>query len=118
MLNNSKTPDRLYITAKNRAVVEKIDEDAYFGLGKNMISRSELFLFAMALGYEVGTKMEFKDSASEGLVLDKSVDSTTKSLIYAQFIAGITDEDLDKISRKDIVYGQAEQYANTRFSIL
>ena len=48
-------PDRVSVTTNAKALADQLDIDGYFGLGKSGISginRSQLFAFAMALGYE------------------------------------------------------------------
>lgn len=113
----SKYPDRINISKKAREFVSKIDETKYFGLQDSAISRSELFSFAMAIGVDtVPTKLE--NTYPGGLILDKSIDSSTRALMYALFIDRLGDGDLDEITRKDAVYALAQEYANTGFEVL
>lgn len=110
-------PDRINISKKARESVDKIDESKYFCLQDSAISRSELFSFAMAIGVDtVPTKLE--SIYPGGLVLDKSIDSCTKALMYALFIDKLGGGDLDEITRKDAVYSVAQEYANTGFEVL
>lgn len=110
-------PDRINISKKARGFVEKIDETKYFDLQDSAISRSELFSFAMAIGVDtVPTKLE--NTYPGGLILDKSIDSCTKALMYALFIDKLDDGDLDEITKKDAVYSFAQEYANTGFEVL
>ena len=112
-----KSPYRINVTKKVRDLVSKIDKIQYFGLQDSMISRSELFLFAMAIGAEaVPTKLENINPG--GLVLENSIDSRTKSLMYALFIKNLENKDLDTITQKDAVYNMAQEYANTGFEII
>lgn len=119
-MDNIKAPDRLNYTVKANKLIERIDADDYLGLGKNHITRSELFLFAMALGVECNTETSLTNIYSGGLVLDKSIDSKTRAAIYAQFISKLTDpsKNVDEVTDKTQVYKMAEQYANTGFEIL
>lgn len=113
----SKKPDRINITKKARELVSKIDETKYFSLQDNMISRSELFLFAMAIGIDtIPTKLE--NTYPGGLILEKSVESRTRALMYALFIKNLEGKDLDEITKKDAVYTMAQEYANTGFEII
>lgn len=115
---NSKAPDRIYTTKKVRDIIAKIDETHFMGLDTNNITRSELFLFAMALGAEtIPTKLDSLNSG--GLVLEKSIDSRTKALMYALYIDHLNEKDnLDAITNKNDVYNTAQEYANTGFEIL
>ena len=82
-----------------------------------MINRTELFAFAMAVGADtVPTKLE--NIYPGGLVLEKSIDTRTKALMYALFIKNLGDGDLDEITKKDAVYSMAQEYANTGFEII
>jgi len=113
----SKKPDRLYCSNKVKQLLEKMYEINYMGLGKG-ITRSELFLFAMSLGVE--SKTETEVISPIGLILDKSIDSTTIALMYSQFIYSLKDpdNDLDTISDLSKVYKTAQQYANTGFEMI
>lgn len=113
----SKHPDRINISKRAREIVDKIDKAKYFGLQDSVVSRSELFSFAMAIGADtVPTKLE--NIYSGGLVLEKSIDSRTKALMYALFINKLGDGDLDEMTKKDPVYSLAQEYANTGFEIM
>mgnify|MGYP006865373390 FL=1 len=113
----SKHPDRINISKRAREIVDKIDKAKYFGLQDSVVSRSELFSFAMAIGADtVPTKLE--NIYSGGLVLEKSIDSRTKALMYALFINKLGDGDLDEMTKKDQVYSLAQEYANTGFEIM
>lgn len=112
-----KHPDRINVSKSARETVSKIDETKYLGLQDSAINRSELFLFAMAIGVDtVPTKLE--NTYPGGLILDKSIDSRMKALMYALFISKLSGGDLDQITRKDAVYAMAQEYANTGFEIL
>lgn len=117
MDNRQKKPDRLNVSQKAQEVIDRIDEKNFFGLGKESISRSELFLFAMALGVDtLPTKLE--NIHAGGLILDKSIDSATLANLYALFIAELGEDKLDGITNKQEVYRKAQEYANTGFLIL
>ena len=116
----AKMPDRLNYSTKAKQLIEIIDEENYLGLGSKGITRSELFLFAMSLGFESKSPTELKNPYTGGLVLDKSVDGKTQAMMYAQFISQLYDpeNELDAIAKKADVYKLAEQYANTGFECI
>jgi hypothetical protein len=119
----SKNPDRLNYSTKAKQLLDKIEESNYLGLankGGAGVSRSETFLFAMALGTESKSTTEVKNPYAGGLVLDKSIDSKTEAAMYAQFISQLSDPEngLDEITKKGEVYKLAEQYANTGFECI
>ena len=118
-MEKQKAPDRLNYSTNAKKTLEKIDEINYMGLGK-VITRSELFLFAMSLGIEIDVKTEVVNPYSGGLILEKSIDSKTTAAMYSQFISQLKELDceLDSITDKGQVYNMAEQYANTGFEIL
>lgn len=114
-----KKPDRIFISKKARSIVDKIDEVKYLKLDQaSSTTRSELFLFAMAIGIDtMPTKLEGKD----GLILDKYIDKDEKikAILYANFISELTDKDmLDNITDTQQVYSKAEEYANTGFEVI
>lgn len=118
-----KNPDRLNYSTKAKQLLDKVEESNYMGLankGGAGVSRSEIFLFAMALGVESKSPMELKNPYAGGLVLDKSIDSKTKAAMYAHFISQLSDpeNELDEITKKGEVYKMAEQYANTGFECI
>ncbi len=119
----SKNPDRLNYSTKAKQLLDKIEESNYMGLankGGAGVSRSEIFLFTMALGAESKSPTEVKNPYAGGLVLDKSIDSKTQAAMYAQFISQLSDpeNELDEITKKGEVYKLAEQYANTGFECI
>lgn len=119
-MENVKIPDRLNYSHQAHDVIERIDSENYMGLGNNKTTRSELFLFAMALGVESGHKKSLTSVYTGGLVLDKSIDSKTRACMFAQLINEMknADDQLDEITDKGNVYKTAEQYANTGFEII
>ena len=72
----------------------------------------------MAIGVETGIPTKLENVYPGGLILEKSIDSRTKALMYALFIGQLDTGDLDKITKKDAVYSLAQEYANTGFEIL
>jgi len=119
-MESIRTPDRLNYSQNANRIIERIDSTNYMGLGVNKLTRSELFLFAMALGVESHHKTPLSNIYTGGLVLDKSIDSKTRACMFAQYINELPnpDDHLDSITDKGNVYKVAEQYANTGFEIL
>lgn len=114
MSSDIKKPDRLNISKNAKEIIDNIDSNNYFALGDKTTSRSELFLFAMALGIDtIPTQLE--NTYPGGLILEKSIDSTTLSSMYASFINSLQDEQLDEITNKGKVFKMAQEYANTGF---
>jgi len=123
---SQKEPDRIYVTKEARDLIQKIDDQKFFGLNTPDTNRSELFLFAMSLGIDT-VPMHLDNIYQGGLVLDKSIDDQTKGLMTALSIMtalstaeSSTDEmeKLDKATSKEVVYNMANEYANTGFMIL
>ena len=113
----TKEPDRIYVTKEDRKIIDKIDETNYFGLRNQDTARSDLFLFAMALGVETNAREKLTNS--EGLTLSKSLTSELKAIFFALFIkekAG--KENLDAIADQEAVFKYAEEYANVGFNII
>lgn len=111
-----RKPDRIYTTQAAKKVIDKIDELDYLALGKQSSSRSELFLFAMALGVDT---YQTKLDTVNGLILEKSFGGQMEALLYALFINKKTDQNtLDLVTDKEQVYSLAQEYANTGFDIL
>lgn len=118
MNSSVKFPDRLNITKKAKIVVDNIDQNKYLSLDSPNTSRSDLFTLAMSFGIDtVPTKLE--NIYPGGLILDSSINSRTKALMYAYFIGKLSNVDmLDSVTNKEYVYNTAQEYANTSFEIL
>lgn len=118
MSSIAKNPDRLNITKKAKSIVEKIDQSKYLGLEFPTTTRSELFILATAIGIDtVPTKLENINPG--GLILESSIDNTTRALMYAYFISKLPNVNmLDNVTNKEYVYTTAQEYANTGFEIL
>ena len=112
--------DRISIDRSiNDSVVPLLDEKKLLSLDKSSADRTELFLFAMALGVAKGIRTPLK--STHGFILETSVKSYdgAMSQIYSVFINElIGNAEEDKISDKDYAYKIAEEYANTGFKII
>lgn len=119
MPNANRTPDRLNYTKKAQEIVSSIDARKYLGLYAPNTSRSELFLFAMALGLSTNLRTRLQNAYPGGLILDSSIDSRTRSFMYAFYISSsASDVTLDDATSKESVYTTAQEYANTGFEII
>ncbi len=115
MSSEVRGPDRIYVSKRVRLMLDDMKESNYFGLSDHRVTRSELFLFAIALGMDVPkSKLESKES----LVLENAIGAQTKASMYALFIDSAECDNIDSVADKGKVYSLAEEYANTGFSIL
>lgn len=112
--------DRISIERSvNDTVVPLLDEKKILNLDKHSADRTELFLFAMALGVAKGVRTPLK--STHGFILETSVKSYdgAMSQIYSVSINElIGNAEEDKIGDKDYAYKIAEEYANTGFKII
>lgn len=118
MNDKHKTPDRINISKKSKNIINKIEEEKFLNLDSTNTSRSLLFSFAMAIGLEtIPTKLE--NVHSGGLILDASIDSKTKSLMYSYIISESKNKvTLDDVSDKEYVYKSVQELANTGFQVI
>ncbi len=113
----TEEPDRIYVTKEDKKIIEKLDETNYLGLRYPDTTRSELFLFAMALGVEANTRVKLANQ--DGLTLSKSLSPEVKAIFFALYIKEIAGkENLDRITDQASVYQYAEEYANVGFNII
>lgn len=113
-----KSPDRLNISKDSKKIIEKIDSSQFMNLDSSHTSRASLFSFAMAIGLET-LPTDLDSLHPGGLVLDSSIDSRTKSLIYSYIIANSENkETLDDVSDKEKVYNSVQKLANTGFQVI
>ncbi len=110
-------PDRIYVTKDVIRIIEQLDTSNYLGLSKQDATRSDLFLFAMALGVETQSSEELANSI--GLTLSKSLTAETKAIFFASYINEISgEENLDEIGNQEAVFKRAQEYANAGFHII
>lgn len=114
----TKEPDRIYVTKDVRKIIEEqLDTSNYLGLSKQDTTRSDLFLFAMALGIESKSSEQLVNS--EGLTLSKSLTGETKALFFASYINEVAGkENLDKVADQEAVFKHAQEYANAGFHMI
>lgn len=127
------TKDRFYIeNYVNDHIVPRIDEKKFLGLGKgkgdgseDIASRSELFLFAMAIGINEGVRTPL--ATAHGFILDTSLPGTgdfygignAMSLIFSLALSELRKENkTDQVHDLEVARKIAQEYANTGFHII
>lgn len=114
--------DRIYIDKKiNEEVIPLIDERDFLGLSlsKSATERTDLFIFALALGINEGKRTPL--TTKHGFILDSSIENNdiALSLIYSVLVEEMRNENTEeKISDKDTAYLVAQEYANTGFYVI
>ena len=96
-------PDRVSVTTEARTLAEQLDFDGYFGLGKSGISgitRSQLFAFAMALGFERDERTPLANTYSGGFIREDTFDGRLLALIYCEYLNRLGDDEIDRITEK------------------
>lgn len=117
------SPTRVQVTPSAKELADKLDVDGYFGLGQgygraNSISRSQLFTYAMALGFEAQERTPLEKQYQGGFVQDTAIDGRMMALICGEHLCEIGENGLDQMTNKQAMYRLAEQYANTGFLII
>lgn len=113
-------------------IVPRIDERKFLGLGKGKIdggegvtSRSELFLFAMAIGVTEGVRTPLK--TAKGFILDTSFPGTgdfygignAMSLVFSLALSELRKENkADLVHDLEVSRTIAQEYANTGFYMI
>ena len=102
----------------NNELIPQLDRTNYFKLGKAECMRGELFNFALALGYNRNyqTQAEGKESffRTENIGNDRYIYA---SVYFQKNLENKTDN-IDEIVDDDLIFKNAEDYANTGFSII
>lgn len=106
----------LNISKDAKEIIDKIDKERFLGLNNPETSRTDLFLFAMALGLETDTKIPL--SNKEGLTRTSYL-IKDEALLYSVFIDKMVDKNnLEECTEKNKVFELAEEYANTGFDLI
>lgn len=106
----------LNISKDAKEIIDKIDKERFLGLNNPETSRTDLFLFAMALGLETDTKIPL--SNKEGLTRTSYL-IKDEALLYSVFIDKMGDKNnLEECTEKNKVFELAEEYANTGFDLI
>lgn len=107
--------DRQYVENLIKTDIDKVDVLNFKSKGE----RTDIFLFAFALGVNAGKRL--KSKVKEGLVLESAVKGKDFAM---SFIYSVVIDELRKtgkenlISDKDMAYGIAEEYANAGFELI
>lgn len=106
----------LNISVKNKnGILEKIDEDRYFGLDK--CTRLELYSFMVALGFERGYASDF-DGAKDSLIREEYTKNSNICHAFSALYYYDNKNKVEDIADKDKVFALADKYANTGFSVI
>lgn len=107
----------LNCSADAKKTIEKIDSSHLLSLDIKNCSRTDLFLFAMALGIESG--IETALSKPETLVRGEYINTRNEAYLYSVFIGDMENTDnLDQLNDVKNVYSKAQKYANTGFKLI
>ena len=108
----------LNISSKNKnGILQKLDDDRYFGLNINNCSRLDLFSFMVALGFEGGYPSEF-DGSKESLVREEYAKTNNICFAFSALYFNDNKEKVEEITDRDKVFALADRYANTGFSVM
>ncbi len=108
----------LNISSKNKnGILQKLDDDRYFGLNINNCSRLDLFSFMVALGFEGGYPSEF-DGSKESLVREEYAKTNNICYAFSALYFNDNKEKVEEITDRDKVFALADRYANTGFSVM
>lgn len=108
----------LNISSKNKnGILQKLDDDRYFGLNINNCSRLDLFSFMVALGFESGYPSEF-DGSKESLVREEYAKTNNICYAFSALYFNDNKEKVEEITDRDRVFALADRYANTGFSVM
>lgn len=106
----------LNISVKNKnGILRKLDEEQYLGLDD--CSRLELFSFMVALGFESGYPSEF-DGAKDSLVREEYTKNNNICYAFSALYFNDNKDKVEEIADTDKVFGLADKYANTGFSVI
>lgn len=110
--------DRLSIGAEYKSIIDEIDNADLLNLKTNG-ERSDIFMIALALGVNKGVRTKSKTKL--GFILESAARGKDS---FMSFIYSIAVDELRKdkqenlITDTNIVYGIAEEYANTGFEVI
>lgn len=119
MAEASRIPATINIDQKMQEdVVGVIDEHDYMLLGKSTVPHSELYMFAMALGWDKKLNPEMEKPASGGFIRSESFPPKLSALIDAVHYAVVGFESPDSLRDHRASFKLAEKYANGGFHLL
>ncbi|MDU2201018.1 MAG: hypothetical protein E7E15_08120 [Terrisporobacter othiniensis] len=107
----------LNISKNSKNIIEMIDNEKFLGLNNPETSRTDLFLFAMALGLETDITTPLLNK--EGLSRTSYLTIKDEALLYSTFINKMENKNnLEECTEKNKVFELAEEYANTGFELI
>ena len=122
-MTNNKGPIILYYGAEQKKIVSEIDDKRFLSLQvsggsrESNTSRTDLFLFAMALGLESKTKTPIKQP--DTLIRSEYMSPNSDAFLYAAYVNELkSKEDLEVFSNKSAIYKSAQEYATTGFDLI
>ena len=119
MTEASKVPTTINIDKRMQDdVVSPIDECDYMLLSKSTVPHGELYLYAMALGWDKGMNPEIDKPSSGGFIRSESFSPKLTTLINAIHYAVVGFESPDSLRDHKAAFKLAEQYANGGFHLL
>ena len=116
----SKTP-RATVTIDQHvadAVIPVLDETDFFGLGKNSITRANLMLYAMAVGWDNRLKASFAKSLSGGFARTESFSDYLSTVVRVAHFATVGFDNPDELRDINSSFALLEQYANGGFQLI
>lgn len=99
-------------------VVDEIERLNWLRLGKNSTPRGNLLLFAMALGWHNGLRVEIKKAHSGGFARRESFSPEIPVIVNAAHFGELEYQNIDDLRYLDDAYSICEQYANGGFNII
>lgn len=100
-------------------VVDQLDENGYFGLGRPGCTRAELLLYAMAVGWESGLPpVPLNKPMSGGFARTESFSEKFAMIIRAMHFSHIGFDHPDGLRDINAGYNLMEQYANGGFQLI
>lgn len=119
MSEASKTPATISIDQKMQEnVVSVIDDSDYMFLSKSSAPHGELYLYAMALGWEKGLNPEMDKPVSGGFIRSESFSPKLATLIGTVHYATVGFDSPDMLRDHKASFKLAEQYANGGLHLL
>lgn len=107
----------LNISVKNKnGILKDIDRQNYFQLGS--VTRTQLYNFALALGYHRGYPSDL-DGGKESFIREEYVKDSNQRFYYSAIYFAVNEKNgIEDITDREKVFPLMDKYANTGFSII
>lgn len=99
-------------------IVPRLDQTDFFGLGKATCARADLFLYAMAVGWDSQLKAPIQKSSTGGFVRTEYFTPKADVLIKVMHFKEIGFDNPDGLRDINEGYDLAESYANAGFQLI